>query len=502
VEEIILAPLSFNDMKQLVTDSLHCESIRARPLAQVVHEKTGGNPFFAIQFLTALAEEKLLVFDSGTAAWSWDRERIRAKGYTDNVVELMAKKLQRLPRTTQQALKQLACLGNNAKISTLQLLCQESEHSIQEQLWDAARAGLVFSTEGLYTFLHDRIEEAAYSLVPESERAAMHLRIGRLLVSSATPEKIGEEVFEIVSQFNRAASLITSLEERKRVAELNLVAGKRAKISEAYASALNFFAASEAFLAGDCWDRDHALTFDILLNRAECEFRTGLLTEAEEHLSISSRRAANNVEDAAVVCLRVALYTTQVRFDHAIEACLDYLRRVGVEWSVHPTKEDLEREYAKMWERVGSRAVEQLEEVVILTQSEVRRNNVALHMELSSNLPCIMGDRLQLQQVVMNLILNAIEAMSTVEDGDRNLVIRTQCGEVGAVRVSVQDSGIGFDPIRAQRIFDAFYTTKPDGLGMGLTISRSIVEWHGGRLWAQANDGPGATFQFTLPKRE
>jgi signal transduction histidine kinase len=156
----------------------------------------------------------------------------------------------------------------------------------------------------------------------------------------------------------------------------------------------------------------------------------------------------------------------------------------------------------------ASMATEQLdlnkaiEEVVILTQSEVRRNNVALHMELSSNLPCVMGDRVQLQQVVMNLILNAIEAMSTVEDGDRNLVIRTQCGEGGAVRVSVQDSGIGFDPIRAQRIFDAFYTTKPDGLGMGLTISRSIVEWHGGRLWAQANDGPGATFQFTLLKRE
>jgi predicted ATPase len=360
VQQIILAPLSFNDMEQLVMDSLRCDSTRARPLAQVVHEKTGGNPFFAIQFLTALTEEKLLVFDSGTAAWNWDLERIRTKGYTDNVVELMAKKLQRLPRSTQEALKQLACLGSSARISTLQLVCKESENSIQEQLWDATRAGLVFSTEGIYTFLHNRIEEAAYCLIPESERAAMHLRIGRLLVSSATPEKIGEEVFEIVSQLNRAAPLITAVEERKRVAELNLVAGKRAKISEAYASALNFFAASEAFLAGDCWDRDHALAFDVLLNSAECEFRTGLLTEAEEHLSILSSRAANSVEAAAVVCLRVALYMTQVRFDRAVEACLDYLRRVGVAWSVHPTKEDLEREYTKMWERVGPRAVEQL----------------------------------------------------------------------------------------------------------------------------------------------
>jgi PAS domain S-box-containing protein len=139
-------------------------------------------------------------------------------------------------------------------------------------------------------------------------------------------------------------------------------------------------------------------------------------------------------------------------------------------------------------------------EVVIFTQSEVRRNNVALRTELAADLPSVMGDRVQLQQVVVNLILNAIEAMSTVEDRERGLVIRTQRGEGGEVRVAVQDSGIGFDPQSAERIFDAFHTTKPGGLGMGLSISRSIVESHGGRLWAVSNDGPGATFQFTLLK--
>jgi len=111
-----------------------------------------------------------------------------------------------------------------------------------------------------------------------------------------------------------------------------------------------------------------------------------------------------------------------------------------------------------------------------------------------------MGDRVQLQQVVMNLILNGIEAMSTVEDRERDLVIKTQRGEGDEVRVVVQDSGIGFDPLSAERIFDAFHTTKPGGLGMGLSISRSIVESHGGQLWAVSNDGPGATFQFTLLK--
>ena len=141
---------------------------------------------------------------------------------------------------------------------------------------------------------------------------------------------------------------------------------------------------------------------------------------------------------------------------------------------------------------------EAIDEVVMLTQSEVQRNKVALRMELAADLPSVMGDQVQLQQVVMNLILNAIEAMSTVKDRARDLVIRTQRGQGDEVRVAVQDSGIGFDPLSADRIFDAFHTTKPGGLGMGLSISRSIVESHGGRLWAVSNDGPGATFQFTL----
>ena len=119
-------------------------------------------------------------------------------------------------------------------------------------------------------------------------------------------------------------------------------------------------------------------------------------------------------------------------------------------------------------------------------------------MDLAANLPLIMADRVQVQQVVMNLILNGIEAMRAVEDRERDLVIRTQRSEGNRLMVAVQDAGIGLDPGNVERIFDAFHSTKPGGMGMGLSISRSIVESHGGRLWATANDGPGATFQFTL----
>jgi PAS domain S-box-containing protein len=137
-------------------------------------------------------------------------------------------------------------------------------------------------------------------------------------------------------------------------------------------------------------------------------------------------------------------------------------------------------------------------EVVSLTHSEALRNQVDLRTELAADLPAVMGDRVQLQQVMVNLILNAIEAMHTVEDGGRDLLISTQQDDGDEIEVAVRDSGIGFDPLTAERIFAAFHTTKPGGLGMGLSISRSIVESHGGRLWAEVNDGPGATFRFTL----
>ena len=143
---------------------------------------------------------------------------------------------------------------------------------------------------------------------------------------------------------------------------------------------------------------------------------------------------------------------------------------------------------------------EAIQEVVALARSELRRNNVTLRMELEDDLSPVLGDRVQLQQVVLNLVMNGVEAMSTVGERPRELVIRTQKDEADQVRVAVQDSGMGLDPQSRERIFDAFYTTKDEGMGVGLSISRSIVQNHGGRLWAVANDGPGTTFQFTVPK--
>jgi PAS domain S-box-containing protein len=143
---------------------------------------------------------------------------------------------------------------------------------------------------------------------------------------------------------------------------------------------------------------------------------------------------------------------------------------------------------------------EAIREVVAFAQDEVRRNNVILRVELADALSPVLGDRVQLQQVVLNLVTNGIEAMSSVEERPRELIVRTQNDDAGQVRVTVQDSGKGLDPQSMERIFDAFYTTKHGGMGMGLSISRSIIQNHGGKLWAVANEGPGISVQFTIPR--
>jgi predicted ATPase len=177
VQEISLAPLAHEHLGQLIADTLRCEPESGVPLAQLVHQKTGGNPFFAIQFISALAEEGLLTFDHDAARWRWELDRIHAKGYADNVVDLMVGKLTRLPVGTQAALQQLACLGNVAEITMLSIVLGKSNEDVRSDLWDAIRLELVEHLEGSYKFSHDRVQEAAYSLIPERLRAEAHLLI-------------------------------------------------------------------------------------------------------------------------------------------------------------------------------------------------------------------------------------------------------------------------------------------------------------------------------------
>ena len=181
MQEIRLTALGSGHLTHLIADTLHCESQRATPLAQLIHEKTAGNPFFAIQFIHALVEEAVIRFEHGEARWRWELDAIRVKGYTDNVVDLMVNKLKRLPVTTQKALQQFACIGNSADAATLSAVLETSEKETEAELWEALQQELIVRSDGAWRFAHDRVQEAAYSLIAEEARAEAHLRIGRLL---------------------------------------------------------------------------------------------------------------------------------------------------------------------------------------------------------------------------------------------------------------------------------------------------------------------------------
>jgi predicted ATPase len=237
----------------------------------------------------------------------WDVDRIRAKGYTDNVVDLMVGKLNRFPETTQDSLKQLACLGNSAKVAVLSMVCGESEERLDAALWEAIGAGLVSRTDDTYTFVHDRVQEAAYALIPEGERATVHLHIGRALTSRMGAAEIEENIFEIVNQLNRSSPLSASQEELDRLAELNLMAARRARSSTAYASALVYLSAAVALLSADSWERSYAFTFALKLQQSRMrtdqrqfrDRRTNHRRAAAESDNQSGFRSGLSTEDRA-----------------------------------------------------------------------------------------------------------------------------------------------------------------------------------------------------------
>ena len=371
LHDIVLAPLGREDLMQLLADSLRCERDRAAPLAHLIHEKTSGNPFFAIQFISTLADEGLLNFDYDKAQWSWDLNRIRAKGYADNVVDLMVGKLSRLPVETQRALQQFACLGNSAGFDMLRMVEQGSIEKVHSELWEAVQSGLIYRLEDSYRFLHDRVQEAAYSMIPMDLRAREHLRIGTLLSVNTPPERLEENIFEVVNQLNRGSQLIGSASDRERVAALNLTAGKRAKVSTAYGSAIKYLTAGRSLLSETTWNHNYELIFSIEYVMAECELFTAELVAAEKRLKMLAQRARNRHDFAVVTRLQVTLYTTIDSSDRAIEVFLDYLRRNGTEWTSHPSRDDVLREYDKIWSLVANRQIEDLIDLPLLDDPDV-----------------------------------------------------------------------------------------------------------------------------------
>jgi predicted ATPase/signal transduction histidine kinase len=358
--EIVLTPLEPHDVRRLVADCCHADYKDVQPLAELVFEKTRGNPFFVIQFVLALEEQGLLAFDPRISAWDWDLARIKGQGFTDNVVDLMAVKLDRLPANTQETMRLFACLGNATDITTLALVCGKPEEALHSALEDAVRAGLILRFDTSYAFVHDRVQEAAYDLINHQQRPSVHLDVGRALVSHLSRGEIDERIFEIVDHFNRGASLIVLAKEREQTAELNLLAGRRAKQATAYSSALIYLATGRELLADDNWDRQYRLLFDLELHRSECEYLTNELVVPERRLAALAARAATLIDRAAVTRQRMALYVILDRIDRAVEVGLDFLAHVGIKLPLHPTNAEVQQEFDKIRQRLGERSIEEL----------------------------------------------------------------------------------------------------------------------------------------------
>ena len=358
ISEIVLGPIARDDLAAFLGDTLRCRPGEIEPLAGLLSDKTAGNPFFAIQFLTALYAEGLVAFDRRAERFQWDVARIREKGFTDNVVDLMVAKMKRLPAATQEALKQLACLGSAAEAATLTIVLGGSEEKTEADLWEAACAGLVLRVAGTYKFLHDRVREAAYSLIPEDLRAAAHLRIGRLLSAHWSKEAISERIFDVANQWNRGAHLLTDARDKAVLFRLNLLAGTKAKAATAYASARTYLGQAMALLPDyrnpglpdppattppgkaqlrpRAWSSAYEDTLTLYLELSECSFLGGDYQRADELLDVVLANARSPLDRARAYQLRIWLYPVAGRFRDAIAAMVEALRPFGITFPEAP----------------------------------------------------------------------------------------------------------------------------------------------------------------------
>jgi PAS domain S-box-containing protein len=368
---IVLSPFSPEDLDRLVADTLRSDVARARPLSAVVGEKTQGNPFFALQFLTALHDRSLLVFDPQARAWSWDLGRIQVEKHTDNVVDFMTSEINRLPAAPRSILTLAGCVGDEIDAGTLALVSRRPADEVHRDLWEALRAGLMIRTGDRYRFFHDRVRQAACLLVPEGDRAAIHLEIGRALFASTPPEDREARVFDLVNPYNLAAALLDDPAERVRVARLNLVAGRRARASAAYASAGGYLSTGVSLLDGDAFEAHYELAYALHLELAACVYLDGDLDRAAGILTALEPLAGTRMDKAAIRRLEVDVYTSKDDLDDAASRGALGLSIFGIHLPLHPLREEVERAYARVWSLLGDRSIEDLLDLPELTDPEV-----------------------------------------------------------------------------------------------------------------------------------
>ncbi|MBD3883626.1 AAA family ATPase [Phormidium tenue FACHB-886] len=363
ITHLALDPLSCNNVTQFVADALNSPAATVQPLAELLYAKTQGNPFFLAQLLKSLHANGWLTFDYKAGAWQWDIEQICQQNITDNVVELMVGKLQQLSEATQKQLQLAACIGNQFDLQTLATVSEQSAQQTMQVLWAAVQQGFVLPLDRSYRaffnnvelfranlqpkfiFLHDRVQQAAYELIPDSEKQATHLKIGRLLLQSAG--NLEANIFEIVNHWNAAIDLIWDAAERVELATLNLTAGRKAKVSAAHEPALKAFKTGLQLLTAEQWQTHYELMLSLHEGAAEAAYLCGEFEQMEQWSAIVLQQGKTVLDKVKVYDVRVQTYMAQARPLLAIQVALEALSLLGISLPESPSAIDIQQKLAE-----------------------------------------------------------------------------------------------------------------------------------------------------------
>ena len=376
INTMILDPLKPKEIAQLVADTLHSERDKVKPLAELVAQKTSGNPFFINEFLKTIYQEHLLIFDRQQKSWRWDITQIKALGITENVVELMLNKLRKLSETTQKVLRLAACIGNSFDLSTLSIIYEKSAPETFRDLLPAIKLGSIQPISELettsekpieskfviqdYKFRHDRVKQAAYALIDDNRKKAVHLQIGRLLLANISQEELEEKIFTVVDHLNQGQKLIQSKTEQIKLAELNLQAGKKAKEATAYCASKNYLLLAGNNFPGDIWQDHYQMALDLYKELAEVEYLNGDFEQSQYLLDMSLQRAKSAFERAEFYYLRIVQYTLLGQYNDAIDLGRIALKSLGVDLAAENFQAAFEAELAEYRENLGVREISSL----------------------------------------------------------------------------------------------------------------------------------------------
>ncbi|MEH2421614.1 MAG: AAA family ATPase [Nostoc sp.] len=378
LREMILTPLTLEPLSQLIAETLHQNADSVRSLAELVLRKTEGNPFFVSEFLRMLYSENLLTFNAEHLSWQWNIAQIQAQNITDNVVELMLHKLKKLPDVTQQILRLAACVGAEFNLYTLSIVCDQSPKTIFLDLLAAIQGGLIQPLSELdenllveeYKFLHDRVQQAAYSLIDESQKQIVHLQIGHNLLEKTLPERISDRLFEIVDHLNHGIELVTNQAERNEIARLNLIAAQKAKTAIAHRMAKKYLATGREWLSDSSWQTNHHLTLDLYSETTEVAYLCGDFEQVEYWVAIVLQSAKTVLDTVKVYEVKIQTDIAQNQRLKAIDTALQVLQQLGIGFPEKPSQSDIHLELKAIASLIGSKPIEDLSHLPQMTEPD------------------------------------------------------------------------------------------------------------------------------------